>query len=372
MSYDDTPSAHVGVSAESADSRLLFLCHEPLNAESRPAEQLGRVTPNHAFFKRNHFPIPTLSAADWRLTIGGTVEHSIELTYDALRALPRRTLLVTLECAGNGRTGMQPPAEGEPWQYGAVSTAEWTGTPLSRLLEAARVSPLAREIVVTGADAGHVAAAGTAMRYARSLPVEQAMHPDTLLAYAMNGEPLPAEHGFPVRLIVPGWYGMAAVKWVTRIDASVEPFRGFYQAERYVMIDPRHREQAPIPLSTIAVRSLICSPVAEALLPVGTVLIRGLAWSGRAPVVRVEVSVDDGQSWEAAELADSAGRYAWRPWEYAWQATAPGLARLKSRAYDAEGNVQPDEALWNTLGYCNNAIRAVPVSVVHASATSGM
>jgi DMSO/TMAO reductase YedYZ molybdopterin-dependent catalytic subunit len=170
--------------------------------------QVGVITPNPVFYVRNHFPIPSFEPS-WKLAIAGAVARPTELTYDQVLALPRRTLVVTLECAGNGRADLQPHAEGEPWQYGAVSTAEWSGVPLSALLETAGLLPTACEVLIAGADCGPVPAVNQSLAFVRSLPRSQALHPDTLLAYAMNGEPLPAAHGYPLRLVVPGWYGMA-------------------------------------------------------------------------------------------------------------------------------------------------------------------
>jgi DMSO/TMAO reductase YedYZ molybdopterin-dependent catalytic subunit len=295
--------------------------------------------------------------------VGGTVARPIALALDELRALPSRTLVVTLECAGNGRNAMQPPAEGEPWGYGAVSTAEWTGVPLAEVLRAAGVADGTRELVITGADGGHVAAANATIAYVRSMPIAPALDPNTLLAYAMNGAPLAPEHGYPLRLVVPGWYGMAAVKWVTRLEASADTFRGFYQYDRYVMRDPARPDQEPEPLTTMAVRSLICQPAAGAALTAGPVVVRGVAWSGAAAIARVEVSVDGGRTWAAAEFTGDAGPFAWRPWQFTWHAAIPGAASLQSRARDAAGNSQPATATWNKLGYANNATQTVDVTV---------
>jgi DMSO/TMAO reductase YedYZ molybdopterin-dependent catalytic subunit len=191
-----------------------------------------------------------------------------------------------------------------------------------------------------------------------------ALHADTLLAYIMNGEPLTAAHGFPVRLIVPGWYGMASVKWVTRIAALAVPFDGYYQTERYVMENPDGGEGAGAPLSTIRVRSLITDPPAGAVLSSGTHRLHGLAWSGVAPVTRVEISVDGGTSWDEAELTSPAERYAWRQWTCTWKARRPCTATLRSRATDAAGRTQPSVPEWNPVGYANNAIQVVAVQVI--------
>ena len=302
------------------DPRLAVVSEEPLNAETMLARHTGVITPNAAFYIRNHFAVPDCEISEWRLTIAGAVETPVELTYEELRALPSRTLQVTLECAGNGRVAMRPQAEGEPWGYGAVSTAEWTGVSLRTVLEQAGLSPEAHEIVVEGADRGYVAAEDGVIPFARGLPLDRAIHPDTLLAYSMNGDVLPPEHGFPVRLVVPGWYGMAAVKWVTRIEAIAHSFSGFYQVERYIMAHPDQGETESTPLTKIATRSLITTPEDGATLPRGRHALRGLAWSGFAPVSHVEVSVDGGATWSPATWTSEPARYAWRAWEYGWRA----------------------------------------------------
>lgn len=353
------PAAGTG----SQEPGLIIVNQEPLNAECPLREQAGPVTPNHLFYIRNHFPIPAGTASDWRLVIAGEVERRYELTFEQFRALPSRSLLVTMECAGNGRASLRPKTPGDQWQYGAVSTAEWTGVPLGTVLAAAGLTANAREIVVEGADQGRVAGKDEPIPYARGLELEKALHADTLLAYAMNGEPLPVEHGFPVRLVVPGWYGMAAVKWVNRIDVISSRFAGFYQADRYIIDHPERGDTTVTPLTTMRPRSLIITPEAGSSLAPGQHLIRGLAWSGEAPVSRVDVSVDGGEIWEPADLASDPDAYAWCLWEFRWHADASGPATLRSRAFDAAGNSQPVEPEWNRLGYANNVIQAVEVMV---------
>lgn len=342
---------------------LIIVNQDPFNAECPLSEQTAPTTPNHLFYVRNHFPIPTCAASDWRLVIAGEVERPYELTYDQFLALPSRSLRVTMECAGNGRASLRPTTPGDQWQYGAVSTAEWTGVSLGTVLAAAGLTSSAREIVVEGADHGRVAGKDEPIRYARGLDLEKALHADTLLAYAMNGEQLPVEHGFPVRLVVPGWYGMAAVKWVNRIDVISCRFAGFYQAERYIIDHPERGDTTVTPLTTMRVRSLITNPEAGSRLALGQHLVRGLAWSGEAPVTRVEVSVDDGVIWELADLASNPGAYAWCIWEFVWHASETGPVTLRSRAFDAAGNSQPIEPEWNRLGYANNAIQSIEIMV---------
>jgi sulfite oxidase len=337
---------------------LKVVSHDPINAEI-PVPGLSHfITPNDLFFMRNRFAHPDLAAEGWTLTVDGAVRQRCRIDLGQLRDMGERTIAVTLECAGNGRTAFSPPAEGEPWDYGAVSTAWWTGVPLASVLERAGLSEAAVEILTEGADSGSVSDDGKAVHFARSLPLEKALHPDTLLAYAMNGEPLPREHGHPVRLIVPGWYGMASVKWVTHMAALTEPFQGFFQRERYVFSSGGSVE----PVTTVRMRSLISSPVdGEALNP-GSVIVSGLAWSGVEPVDSVEVSTDGGNTWEVAGWTDEAGPHAWRRWEYEWPAAA-GHYAVQSRARAASGAGQPTTAVWNRLGYANNGVQTVRVQV---------
>jgi DMSO/TMAO reductase YedYZ molybdopterin-dependent catalytic subunit len=348
--------------AQSA-SRLDVLSEEPYNAETVLAEHPGVITPTSAFYKRNHFPIPNLDPSTWTLTVDGEVEQPLVLSYDAILSLPRRTLTATLECAGNARVSFEPPAEGEPWKYGAVSTAEWTGTPLAGVLGAAGLRDEAWEITFEGADRGAVAGKDGSIVFERSLPVERALHPDTLLVYAMNGERLVREHGAPIRLIVPGWYGMASVKWLERVRASTEQFRGFFQWDRYMMVDPTDESRRE-PLGTMRMRSIFTEPVNGSTLSRGHHHIRGLAWSGSATVERVDISTDAGESWLPAYFTSRAQPYAWRHWEFGWDPDAAGSYNLQSRATDVHGDTQPVEANWNRLGYANNAIVSVDVTVV--------
>lgn len=358
------PSIAVTRETHSLDPRLIVVREEPLNAETPLQEQRGLLTPAPLFYIRDNFMLPRIDAHTWRVAIDGAVERPYQLSYDEVRALPSRTLVATMECAGNGRSALHPPADGEQWQYGAVSTAEWTGVPLATVLQAAVAAPRAREIVIEGADSGTVACRATPIHFARSLPMAGALDPDMLLAYAMNGEPLSVQHGFPLRLIVPGWYGMASVKWVTRITAVAEAFDGYFQRERYILIDPGCPDGEHTPVTTMRVRSVICSPCRDAIVPRGTHRVVGLAWSGVAPVTRVEVSVDDGATWAPADLIDEPARHIWRRWAYTWHATTPGPVTLRSRAQDATGHTQPATPEWNRLGYANNAIQALPVQVV--------
>ena len=353
---------HLHLSAEiQLDSRLVVVSDSPLNAETPLGHQRGIITPTSLFFLRNRFSVPELSTTTWCLTVDGEVRTSLHLQYRDLLALPHRTLIVTLECAGNGRSGLSPLPQGEPWGYGAVSTAEWTGVPLTAVLQGAGVLAGTREVVFEGADRGAIAGRKGAVPFARSLPLEKALHPDTLLAFAMNGEMLPVEHGYPLRLIVPGWYGMASVKWLSRITAVGDPFDGFFQTSRYVL--GRTRPQGPAPLAETRVRSVMVQPIEGEELPLEPIRLAGYAWSGGAPISLVEVSTDGGESWRPAHWTTGEQRYAWRRWEFRWPPEAPGEVILQSRARDAAGKIQPAVGEWNELGYANNAVQSVRVCV---------
>ncbi len=329
---------------------LLPLSRDPFNAETLLAEQTGIVTPNERHYVRNHFAVP---AHPGRLEIGGLVRSPRSLTVAELARRPQATLLVTLECAGNGRRHLDPPAPGEPWGLGAVGTAEWTGVPLAELLDEVEPAAGTVEIGVSGADRGTPAAVGHEIGFERSMPLDLAR--TALVALRMNGEALPPDHGAPVRLIVPGRYGMASVKWLTKVVGLAEPFGGFFQADRYV-VDGR-------PLGPIAPRAVITTPADGARVGGRRQTIRGYAWSGSGPIVAVEVSVDGGATWQASELGPIAAPLAWRPWHVEWRPERLGAAILLARATDAAGERQPLGQVRNALGYRNNAAQPVTVEV---------
>ena len=334
------------------DPALVILSEDPLNAETRLSAIDAPIVPASRFFIRSHFSIPALPD---RLRVDGAVRDRLTLSLDDLRALPARTLTATLECAGNGRGLLEPRVRGEQWGLGAVGTAEWTGVPLRTVLERAQPSRGAIEVLCAGADGGRVPEQDRPLAYERSLPLTKAMHEDTLLAYAMNGRLLPRDHGAPVRLVVPGWYGMASVKWLARLSVLDRPFRGYFQRERYV-VDGR-------PLGAMATRAIVVWPGDGEVIVRGRHEIRGYAWSGETAVLSVEVSVDGGASWDRADLAGDPRPYAWREWRYPWDASEVRGVTILARAYDANGRGQPERARPNPLGYANNAIQRVRVRV---------
>jgi DMSO/TMAO reductase YedYZ molybdopterin-dependent catalytic subunit len=331
-----------------------------------PLELLASdITPLGLHYLLVHYDIPLVDEAGWSLRIAGNVERELTLDLDDLRRRPAVTVPVTMECAGNGRARLQPRPISQPWLQEAIGTAEWTGTPLAPLLSEAGIKDDTVDYVFTGLDEG--VEGGARQRYERSLSRAQAVDGDVLLAYAVNGSPLPPQHGFPLRLVVPGWYGMASVKWLTRITAVTEPFTGYQQTHSYRV--RQRSEEEGTPVERIAVRSLMVPPgIPEFLtrrrhVPREGCTVAGRAWSGEAAIERVELSDDGGVTWQDAEVGTAVGRYAWTAWRYHWQPRDPGETTLSCRATDAAGNTQPAEPAWNLGGYRNNAIQRVPVTV---------
>jgi DMSO/TMAO reductase YedYZ molybdopterin-dependent catalytic subunit len=332
--------AHSSRERRVGDQRRI-LSTSPENIESPLSETHGWVTPNRLFFVRSHFATPELDLARWRLAVTGCVERELSLTWDQLNALPQRSLFATLECAGNGRSFLQQRVEGIQWQAGAVGHAEWTGVPLRYLLAQARVRRDATEIVFEGADRGSEKDHPAEMSFARSLPLEKAQHPDTLLVTRMNGEVLEPSHGFPARLLVPGWFGVASVKWLTRIEAVAEPFHGYYQSVKYTVRRRTGRGVETEVVGAIAVKSEILRPAGGAVLGVGPNRIFGLAWAGEDAVAAVEISLDDGRTWRQTELNGPRAPYAWTLWEHLWDVRVAGEYTLLARAVSDRGEVQP-------------------------------
>jgi DMSO/TMAO reductase YedYZ molybdopterin-dependent catalytic subunit len=325
---------------------------DPYNAET-PLDRLdGSVVPVGDFFVRSHFAVPRIEPDRWQCAVDG---QTLDLA--TLGGLPHRKLTVTLECAGNGRTLLTPAVKGAPWRLGAVATAEFEGVPLREVLDRANVGAGAKEILFTGADSGAVPD-GRNVAFERSLPIDVARDPDVLIAWGMNGVPLDPHHGAPVRLVVPGWYGVASVKWLVGIRALATPYAGYFQSENYV-----YRGSAAFPdgtpIARARVRSTIASPEDGATVKAGTIDVKGSAWSGTA-IARVEVSADGGATWIDATLGPSISPLAAMPWT-ARVTAGRGEIELRSRATDATGEVQPDAAPWNALGYGNNSVQRLRV-----------
>ena len=323
------------------------------------------ITPPGLHYLLVHYDVPLVDPAGWRLEIGGAVERPMRLGLEELRALPAVEIAATMECAGNGRALLEPRPLSQPWLMEAVGTARWRGVPLAALLEEVAPTAEAVDVLFAGLDRG--VEADVEQRYERSLPLAEALEADAVVAYEMNGAPIPPQHGFPVRLVVPGWYGMTNVKWLTEVAVLTEPYAGYQVATAYRFRQSEDEEGRPVTL--MRPRSLMVPPGVpdfysrSRIVDAGAVRLEGRAWSGRAPVARVEVSVDGGASWgDAAVTHDLEGPWAWCGWFFDWDAS-PGEHVLCCRATDEADDAQPLEPEWNLGGYENNAVQRVPVLV---------
>lgn len=347
---------------ESTFDAVELIKASPLNAEARPEALVEDLTPADSFFIRSNFDIPALDPARHAIEVTGLAARPGRWDLDALRALGTRREVVTVECAGNDRITLPPLAPGELWSGGAVSTASWSGVPLTALLDQVTPAATATHLIFEGADLGVVRdRGGDPIHFTRSLPLAEARRAEVLLATELNDAPLAPEHGAPIRLIVPGWYGMASVKWLRRITLSAAPTDGWFQRDRYVY---QRAAEAPVtPVTRMRVKSRIVSPTEGEVLARGVVRIQGWAWSGEAPITGVEVAIGGGDWWHQAELGPDLGAWAWRAFSYTFQAKELGRQVLRARARDAAGNVQPDRAEWNRLGYGNNGIAPVMITI---------
>jgi len=321
----------------------------------------GYIVPNELFFVRNNSPrVPRLDPATWRLQLAGSgLSRPRSFTYEEILAMPSVSVIRAIECAGNGRNFFQvshgQKIPGTPWDLGGIGVAEWTGVPLREVLERAGVTRNARDVMPEGADVLHIK---------RPIPIEKAIAADTLLVYAMNGHPLPPDHGFPVRLLVPGWVGIAHVKWVSRCEVSERPLYSDYNTKRYVLIGPDYEPRPPAMgpvLTTQKVKSAF-ELAWNGELASGRRLLRGRSWSGEGRITRVDVSLDGGQTWQQSRLRDPNIDLAWVRWDLDWDAR-PGTYRFQARATDSSGNTQPDRVPFNAEGYSHWAVVTHPVTV---------
>jgi DMSO/TMAO reductase YedYZ molybdopterin-dependent catalytic subunit len=347
--------------------KLIVRSRNPQDLETPPELMETWITPNDVFYVRSHMYTPKVEINDWRLQIDGAVGHPLTLTLDDLKKFPQSMQVVTLECSGNGRAFYDPPMAGAQWEKGAVGNAKWTGARLSDVLNHAGVKPDGKFLTVDGADKPMAKMPD----FIRSVPIEKAMHPDTLLAYQMNGESIPISHGYPLRMIVPGWTGNNNVKWVTHITLTDKVDEGFFMKTAYkkpsVSVAPGSTVDPSlmVSLTGLAVKSTITSPKNGTQFKRGPVAARGVAYAGEADIVAVDVSTDLGRTWNQATLGKDRARYAWRLWEYRWDATEPGSLLIMSRARDSAGRVQPMVQDWNPSGYLWNAVDRVRVNVVN-------
>jgi len=342
-----TQSAPVPASPPAAFPGLVIRDKHPENLEFPFSSLSGVIIPNDQFFVRSHFAVPKLDRAKWRLRVEGLVERPLDLCAGDLHELPRHSVTATLECAGNSRIFLHPKVSGLQWELGAVGNAHWSGVPLAAVLERAGMKPGVVEIVLEGADTGEIKKEPVSpgkIHYARGLPLAKALDPDVLLATHMNGEPLSVAHGFPLRAVVPDWYGMASVKWLTRIIVTDRIFRGYFEGSDYTYWDQRDGLPAQLlPVGEVEVKAQIARPTLHEVIPADSVYrIHGAAWTGNSLITRVEVSTNGGRSWREAQLLGEPVRHAWRLWEFHWRTPSkPGGCVLMARATDARGRVQP-------------------------------
>jgi DMSO/TMAO reductase YedYZ molybdopterin-dependent catalytic subunit len=324
------------------------------------------LTPVEHFYVRSHMSVPSgLDAATWMLQVEGEVDTPVSLSLDELRKMPSATVTAVLECAGNGRAFFDPPVAGIQWEKGAVGNARWTGVRMGDVLKRAGVKATGRFVTMNGADRG----LGTQPDFIRQVPIDKALNPDTLIAYEMNGQPIHPLHGFPLRAIVPGWEGAYSIKWLTTLRVIDREFDGFWVATGYryptkivapgAAVDPKDMA----PLTGLVVKSLITRPLEAAAIAPGKIDVAGFAWAGENDISRVDISTDHGATWQQARLVGERAKYAWRRFEYSFQATRPESYLILSRATDNNGKTQPITPPWNPSGYLWNAPDSVRVEV---------
>lgn len=329
----------------------------PFDAET-PVREFGSwLTPNERFFVRSHFGPPSAEAIQpeaWQLTVKGLVQNELTLTLPELRKFQPVTITAVLQCSGNGRAHHRPKVPGVQWERGAAGNAQWTGVRLRDVLQRAGVKPQGLHVQMQGADRP---ALPTVPLFTRSIPIAKALHPDTLLAYEMNGRPLPLLHGAPLRVITPGWMAESCMKWLTELTLRADETPGYYMQQAYRIPETSIQPgsglpgSVMVPVEQMPVKSLIAAPGEGDTLKTGPVTIQGVAWAGESPVAKVEVSCDDGTTWELARLLGEEQPYAWRHWQYVWHAKKVGPAAIVCRATDAGGDQQPPTSPWNPGGF---------------------
>jgi DMSO/TMAO reductase YedYZ molybdopterin-dependent catalytic subunit len=340
---------------------MRIMSEKPLNAET-PVEYLRSwITPNSVFFKRNQGEImkQPVDLSQWELTIEGDVKKTARFRFDQIIRMPKATVANTLECSGNGRSLLEEKATGNPWTIGGVGNAIWGGVWLRDLLEKTGLKEKAKYVAFEGLDKP-LGSAG--IKFVRSIPIDKAMS-STLLAYEMNGEPLPLEQGYPLRSLALGWTGANCVKWLYKIAVLDHPFAGFYMDNVYRLFQKDEDPKSGEVVQRIKVKSIITQPLPGETLEAGPITILGAAYAGEADIERVEVSVDNGRSWEVAELIGPHEPFAWRQWQYVWEVKENREHTIMARALDSNGGQQPMNAQWNVLGYGNNGIREHSVTV---------
>lgn len=345
--------------------KLIIRSMRPPDFETPVALLDSFITPTDLFYVRSHLPIPTVDASTFALKVGGEANSAISLSLDELKKLPPVTVTTTLECAGNGRSFFEPAVAGVQWEKGAVGTARFTGVRMSEVLKKAGVKTTALNVEMHAADRP----LGQMPAFVRQVPMAKAMHADTILAWDMNGQPIPQVHGAPLRAIIPGWEGAYSVKWVNQLNLLAKDTDSFWVATAYrypnrhvapgAAVDAKDME----PLKGLAVKSLITTPANGASMAPGKVAVAGFAWAGENEVTRVDISIDNGATWQAARLTGEKAPFAWRRFETDVTATKPQSYLILSRATDSKGNMQPAVAQWNPSGYLWNQYDSVRIEV---------
>jgi DMSO/TMAO reductase YedYZ molybdopterin-dependent catalytic subunit len=336
---------------------LLVREASPVNLEMPLTGFKNYITPNDLFYVRNHFDAPKIDVGNWKLTVEGHVEKPFSLSYDDLQKIKAKSVTALLECSGNGRSLLDPKKKGVQWNLGAVGNAKWTGVTVDEILRQAGIRSGAVDVVFVGADRGD-GKDGEKLQFLRSVPIEKARDPKVLLAHQMNDRTLPAQHGFPLRVIVPGWYGVASVKWLERIIVTDERFNGYFQSIDYSYWERVSGAARMTPITTLQVKSIIASPaIGETLEPNKQATIQGAAWSDDATIAKVEISTDGGKHWQPAKLLDEPVQYSWRRWEFAWRTpSAPGPVSILAKATDSAGATQPTERDQDRRNYMINHV----------------
>jgi DMSO/TMAO reductase YedYZ molybdopterin-dependent catalytic subunit len=359
----------VDFSGETADpdsSGMIERLHEPQNLEMPFGSLAEWIIPTERFYVRSHFAVPALDPTTFKLTVDGHVDNRLELTLDDVKQMPATTAPLTLECAGNGRAFLTPAASGLQWGHGAVGNAVWTGVPLADLLDRAGVRPGATDVVLVGADEGIVADPATPapIAFDRSLPLAKATRPEVTIAYQMNGADLTPAHGYPLRAVVGGWYGMASVKWLTRVVVTDRPHSGFFQTLDYSVWERREGHATLVPVGAVQPKAAIARPGPNEVVKAGRpCVISGAAWAGESKVAKVELSTDGGRTWVAARLAGEAKSFCWVMWTYEWMVPETrGPVTLLARCTDQTGATQPTTRDPDRRTYMINHL--IPVEVL--------
>ncbi|ULA59998.1 MAG: putative Sulfite oxidase [Nitrospira sp.] len=357
--------------AEAAEAAgpLTVRVTRPFDAETPVREFTSWLTPNERFFVRSHFGPPSAEAIQsetWRLTVKGLVKEGLSFTLKDLQQFEPVSVTAVLQCSGNGRAHHRPKVPGVQWERGAVGNAQWTGVRLRDVLQRAGVKPQGLHVQMQGADRP---ALPTVPLFTRSIPIAKALHPDTLLAYEMNGRPLPLLHGAPLRVITPGWMAESCMKWLMELTLRADETPGYYMQQAYRIPETSIQPgsglpgSVMVPVEQMPVKSLIAAPGEGDTLKAGPVTIQGVAWAGESPITKVEVSCDDGKTWEPARLLGEAQPYAWRQWQYLWNARQVGPTAILCRATDAQGAQQPEKSPWNPGGFLWNGWDRLSVTV---------